>query len=48
MITDREAVNNVAILNFDLAQNDADRIKAQADEIAELTRLIELNNKMVG
>ena len=48
MQIDREAVNNVAILNFDLAQNDADRIKGQADEIAALTRLIDLNNKMVG
>ena len=27
---DREAVNNVAIMNFDLAQSDADRIKKQA------------------
>ena len=27
---DREAVNNIATLNFDLAQVDADRIKEQA------------------
>ena len=28
MNTDREAVNNVAVFNFDLVQRDADRIKA--------------------
>jgi len=47
MILDRDAVNNVAIFNFELAQRDADRIKVQAEEIAELTQVIVLNNKMV-
>lgn len=47
MELDREAVNNVAALNFDLAQDDADRIKRQAEEIDELTRIITLNRKLV-
>jgi len=44
---EREAINNVAILNFDLAQKDADRIKGQAEKIKELNRVIELNKRLV-
>ena len=33
MISEREAIQNVATMNFDLAQKDADRIKEQADQI---------------
>lgn len=47
MELDREAVNNVATLNFDLAQNDADRIKEQAEKITELEEIISLNKKLV-
>ena len=47
MEMDREAVNNVATLNFDLAQNDADRIKEQAEKIKDLNKIIELNKKLV-
>lgn len=47
MQLDREAVNNVATLNFDLAQNDADRIKEQAEQIKELNKTITLNSKLV-
>lgn len=42
-----EAINNVAILNFELAQKDADRIKDQAAKIKELNRVIELNKRLV-
>lgn len=44
---ERAAVNNVAILNFDLAQQDADRIKQQARKINELQRVIELNKRLI-
>ena len=47
MNIDREAINNVATLNFDLAQNDADRIKEQADTIKELNKMITLNKRLV-
>ena len=47
MELDREAVNNVATLNFDLAQNDADRIKEQAEKIEELEEIINLNKRLV-
>ena len=46
MIIDREAVNNVATLNFDLAQGDADRIKEQAEKIVELNKIIDINKKL--
>lgn len=47
MELDREAVNNVATMNFDLAQKDADRIKEQAEEIQELKSMIALNKRLV-
>ena len=47
MEEDQEAVNNVATMNFDLAQRDADRIKAQASKIKELTKIIDMNKKLV-
>ena len=43
METDQAAINNVAVLNFDLAQADADRIKVQAKEISDLKKLIVMN-----
>ena len=44
---DRAAVNNVATLNFDLAQVDADRIKEQAEKIKELSQIIDMERKLV-
>ena len=48
MNVDREAVINVATLNFALAQKDADRIKEQADQVKELNKIIDLNKKIVN
>ena len=45
---DKEAIVNVATMNFDLAQQDADRIKEQADQVKELNKIIELNKKLVN
>ena len=48
MEVDKEAIVNVAALNFDLAQQDADRIKEQADQVLELNKIIDLNKKLVN
>ena len=47
METNQAAINNVAVLNFDLAQADADRIKVQAKEISDLKKLIVMNAQLV-
>lgn len=46
MIMDRDAVNNVAILNFEIVQRDADTIRAQAKEIKDLKQVLDINNKL--
>lgn len=40
-------MNNVAELNFGLAQRDADRIKEQADKIIEQEKIIQMERKLV-
>ena len=48
MEVDKEAIVNVAAMNFDLAQNDADRIKEQAEQLKDLQKIIDLNKKLVN
>ena len=46
MINEREAIQNVATMNFDLAQQDADRIKEQADQIKQLKKEAAVTKKL--
>ena len=47
MLDEREAIQNVAQMNFDLAQRDADRIKELDAEIKHHIKMAKLNEKLV-